>query len=348
MSQPAFRFSFITLVLFIFSIDAAQAQQETYDIVTYTPPPSKYKKEQKENCLVYTLINMKDSTWSQIIIYKNTRSLGDINKDFDTEWKELVAGPNKIKDSVTKEEVGEAEGWKIMSGSAQWTFDRKPAATILTTCSGYDARVSFVVNTNAARYLQDYENLIGSIDLYHPGKDEKQAPVPSNGDNTAEIAGVWVKSGSVNPGYGDAASWGAGGSTKDQYIIHPNGTYEFYSKAFSYSHNQLILIREAGQIRMQGNQMTLIPTYSVVESWSKKDNTDQWGTKLSSAPRALETATYTVSKHYFSGIQEWNLILQTARKTLRDGEYGQNPAFEQAYFYSPASKVNNAILLPKD
>jgi hypothetical protein len=345
--QTAFRLGFLTLVLCIFSYGAAQAQKETYDIVTYTPPP-KYQKQQRENCVVYTFMQMKDSTWCQIIIYKNTKSLGDIDKDFDAEWQELVAGPNKITDTVAKEEVGEAEGWKIMSGSARWTFDQKPAATIMTTCSGHEARVSFVVNTNAARYLQDYENLIASIDLYYPGKAVQQAPVPSGGDNTTEIAGVWVKSGSVNPSYGDAASWGAGGSTKDQYIIHPNGTYEFYSKAFSYSNNQLILVRESGQIRMQGNQMTLIPSYSVVESWSKKDNTDQWGARLSSTPRALETTTYTVTKHYFSGIQEWNLILQTPKKTFRDGEFGQNPNFENAYFFSPASNVNNAIILPKE
>lgn len=341
---------FVFLLLSIFTL-AAQAQQVKYDIITHTPPP-KYKKENLKNGIVYVMADMKDSTWCQIAIYKNTISLGSVEKDFDADWAEFVVKQYGIRDSPLKEDVQEGDGWQIMSGSVEWVFDRKPAATIVTTITGYKARVTFLVNTNSAKYIQDYENMMATIDLQKPlaagstgGASQNTLAAPT-GANTSAVEGVWVKSGSVSPVYGDASSWGASGSTKDQYVFHHNGTYEFYSKMFSYANNQLILVRESGRIFIDGNRLTLEPVSSVVEAWSKKNDTDQWGKLISSQQRPLEKATYTFTRHYFTGIQEWNLILQTPKMTNRDGAYGQNPAFDNAYFYSPASNINTPIKLP--
>lgn len=328
----------------------AKGQQQRYDIVGHVPPV-KYQKEFRDNAVLYVFTNIQDSTWCQIAIFKNTVSLGSIDKDFDADWQELVVKQYMIKDSAVKEEVQEADGWQIMSGSVEWMFGQKPVATILTTVTGYNARVSFLVNTNAAKYLQDFVDMMATIDLQKPSSSSttpipKQMPAQS-GQNTSAVEGVWIKAGSVSPVYGDASSWGASGSTKDQYIFHANGTYEFYSKMFAYSNNQLILVRETGTLVVDGNRLTLDPSFSVVEAWSKKNNTDQWGVLISSVSRPFERTTYTFTRHYFSGIQEWNLILQTQTKTNRDGEFGQNPTFNNAYFYSPASKTNTPIVLPK-
>lgn len=329
-----------------------QAQQETYDIVTYTPP-ARYVKEEKDGCIIYKFTNKKDKTWCQIGIYKNTASKGSVEADFDTEWQDIIATTFNVTDTPQKEPVTEANGWKFLSGSAKLLFNNNSVATILTTCTGHHARISFLVITNASRYLEDYEKLMGSIDLYYPGKEPikeeiktTEGTTPTSGEDASAIEGTWIKSGSVNPAYGDPASWGMGGYSKDQYIFHANGTYEFYSKSFGYSVTNLILTKEKGTISIQGNQITLTPKTSVVESWTKKDNTDNWGRLVSSEKRALETVTYTFTKHYFSGIQQWNLILQTAQPTNRDGSFGDNPNFTNAYFFAPPANNNTPIQLP--
>lgn len=350
LNRSSFSRCIIVLLVSMFAL-AVQAQPKKYDIVTHVPP-AKYSKETLNNAIVYLLTNMKDSTWSQIAIYKNTISLGSIDKDFDEDWKEMVVKQYRIKESPLKEDLLEADGWQIMSGSVRWTFDKKPVTTVLTIITGYGARVTFLLNTNAEKYIQDYEDMMATVEIQKPmpatsvGSAPQQTLPASTGANTSAVEGVWIKSGSVNPVYGDASSWGASGSTKDQYVFYNNGTYAFYSKMFSYTNNQLILIRETGRLYVNGNSLTLEPVSSVVEAWSKRNDTDQFGKLISSQPRPLESATYTFTRHYFSGIQEWNLILQIPNMTNRDGAYGQNPAFGNAYFYSPASTVNTPIILP--
>jgi hypothetical protein len=57
--------------------------------------------------------------------------------------------------------------------------------------------------------------------------------------------------------------------------------------------------------------------------------------------------TYRFTKHYFSGIQLWNLVLKADSATDRDGPFSNNKLFENAWYYSPISANNPLIELPK-
>ena len=82
------------------------------------------------------------------------------------------------------------------------------------------------------------------------------------------------------------------------------------------------------------------------EAWSKKDGVDKWGKLLSTQTRKIEKVTYTFIKHYFSGIQVWNLVLQNNKATQRDGPFSSNTTFSNAWYYSPISSNNPIIELP--
>ena len=103
---------------------------------------------------------------------------------------------------------------------------------------------------------------------------------------------------------------------------------------------------ESGSYQINGNKITIAPQKSVIEAWSKKDGTDKWGERLSSQNRTLEKVTYTFTKHYFSGIQEWNLVLQADKVTDRDGPYANNSTFSNAWYYGPITANNALIELP--
>jgi hypothetical protein len=328
------------------------AQQQTYDLVTYTPPKG-WTKEEKKNVIIFTKTDIAAKTWCQIGVYKSTVSKGSIEEDIKSEWNDLVVNYYKVTDSLQATETQEAEGWKIKAASGKFTFDNQPAAVMLTTFSGYNYCVSIIATTNSESYISAIEKFIETIDLKITDiVPEANTQVPatnmqeSNNPANADIAGTWIKAGSVTPEYGSPASLGAGGSTKDEYIFNANGTYVFYSKVFGYSVKNLILVKESGNYSVNGNTLTIKPKTSIVESWSKKDGTDKWGNLVESVKRNLENVTYTFTKHYFSGIQQWNLILQTARPTNRDGSYGENPAFSNAYFFAPPSINNTPIDLP--
>ncbi len=342
---------FLPLIILSLSVIAFAQEQETFDIITYTPPPGGgWKAEQKQNVIGYTITDKIKKTWCQLGIYKSTASKGNIESDFKNEWDELAVKQYKAT-GLTENEVITTDGWKIKAGGGKFKFNNADAMVLLTTITGYKVCVSILAITNTEDYIDEVQALLESIDLKIPDTTKANVPPGNNppaNTNTANatIAGTWIKSGSVNPVYGNPVSWGTGGYTKDEYILYPNGTFKFYSKSFGYSITNLIFVKESGTYNINGNSITLTPKSSIVEAWSKKDGTDNWGKLVSSNKRNNETVTYTFTKHYFSGIQQWNLVLQTAKPTNRDGSFSSNTLFPNAYYYAPVSVNNTAINLP--
>ena len=80
---------------------------------------------------------------------------------------------------------------------------------------------------------------------------------------------------------------------------------------------QILLVRQSGTYQVSGNNLTISPRTSVIEAWSKNRGIDEWGTRLNSQPYLLEKATYQFTRHYFSGIQTWSLVLQSDKQTAK-------------------------------
>ena len=69
------------------------------------------------------------------------------------------------------------------------------------------------------------------------------------------------------------------------------------------------------------------------------------GKLLSSQNRPLEKVTYTFTKHYFVGIQQWKFVLQADNATERDGPFSTNITFNNAWYYAGISSNNPVIKL---
>jgi hypothetical protein len=173
--------------------------------------------------------------------------------------------------------------------------------------------------------------------------------VPTGGETNAGILGTWSagSSGAVrSDDYKNPYSANGYGYGKAQYTFNADGTYEFVSKTFRMTFDKILLVKERGTYQISGNQITIIPRTSVIEAWSKRDGTDKWGRLLTSQSRPLEKVTYQFTRHYFSGIQVWNLVLQAQSPTERDGPFSSNTTFTNAWYYAPISPNNTAIELP--
>lgn len=106
------------------------------------------------------------------------------------------------------------------------------------------------------------------------------------------------------------------------------------------SNNEILLVKENGTYQIIENKLVIDPKNSVIESWSKKNGTDEFGHQLSTQARPLEKVTYFFTKFYFSGIQEWNLVLQAEKPTQRDGPFNIGGEFSNAWYYQPISTSN--------
>ena len=328
--------------IFCFATVISFAQKETFDIVSFTPPKNisgkEWKKETADNILAYTLINAQNNSWCRINIVKSTTSQGSIEKDFESEWNQLIVRNYKPTEAVQLDTIKETEGWKIKSGVTKFNFNNNEAIALLTTASGYNRCVSIVVTTNSEDYTKDIEGLLGSVEL------QKQISITD--DNSKLILGTWSKSGSAYEVYGDPVSHGNAGYTKSQYSFHANGTYDFVAKTFRSSNEKILLIKETGTYQFSDNNLSINPEKSLIEAWTKKDGTDNYGTLVSTQNRKLEKVTYVITRHYFTGIQQWNLVFQTDKPTLRDGPFSNNKSYENAWYYVPISANNTAIELP--
>lgn len=156
----------IIIVLLLFPLITA-AQKQTFDITTYTPPAG-WKKETRENIVIYSITDKIKKTWCQLSILKSTISKGTIDTDFESEWNMLAATPYSIAEAPQSSPVQEAEGWKIKSGAGKFTFNNANAMAMVTTFSGYNTCVSVVATMNNNTYMDAVQKFLGSLDLKQP------------------------------------------------------------------------------------------------------------------------------------------------------------------------------------
>jgi hypothetical protein len=134
------------------------------DLFAYTPPAG-WKKDVTENIINYIITNKMNNSWCQIGIIKSTISKGNIEKDFESEWQDLVVKNFKPTDVPKLNEVHVTDGWKIKEGVVKFKFNNADALAMLTTISGFDRCASIVVTTNSQDYLKDIDALLTSVEF---------------------------------------------------------------------------------------------------------------------------------------------------------------------------------------
>jgi hypothetical protein len=257
----------LTIFLLLFAISLFAQQQETFDLITFTPPVG-WKKEAKENVISYSKVNNNKKTWCQIGVYKSTVSKGNIQQDFDSEWQELIVKSYK---PATKPELipGTSDnGWDTQGGSAPFEYNGKSIA-MLVTMSGFGRCTSIVILTNTQDYQLQIQDFLGSVDLKKMETvlvDKSQQPTDSNNQSTS-IIGSWGKSNSVGQLYNKTGTYSY---NKQQYTFSSNGTYFFNAKNYSEQYDETLLIKESGTYLINENKLTINPQKSVIEAWSKK------------------------------------------------------------------------------
>ncbi len=331
----------------VLTIGSFAQTAETFDIATFTPP-SGWSKQVKTGAVVFTTGNEQKGTFAIVTLYRSGESSGSAKSDFENDWQEFIAGQLGVKTKPQMEPAKKIEGWELIGGGAAFENELGPTVVMLNTFSGYGRSFSFAAVFNSQDAVPAIEGFIASIKLRKPEIGAAAAP-SSNSDANTAILGTWLAGASGTQRYDDYKnphSVNDYGYSKAQYTFNSNGTYSFHSKTFRMTFDKILLVRENGTYLISGNQVTVIPQKSVIEAWSKKDGTDKWGRRLASQNRTLEKVTYQFTRHYFSGIQLWNLVLQTERATERDGPFSSNTTFSNAWYYAPPSPNNTAVELP--
>lgn len=176
------------IILFLFAISPAFAQQKTtFDIATYTVPSGWKETKKTKDVVSYAITNNSKGTYCQIAIFASTVSKGNITADFESEWQELVVkpyNPTKRPELIPKQFD---DGWEVQAGVAPFTFNGGQSIAMLATMSGYERCISLVMASNTEAYQNDVTRLMESVVLQKPAitkTETASSPVKNNTNPT--------------------------------------------------------------------------------------------------------------------------------------------------------------------
>ena len=340
---------FVTICVLFSVISSVAQRSETFDIATFQPPAG-WQRQDKEGVVLFNTSNEQKGTFALITIYRSGESSGNARKDFDSDWQQFIVSQLGVKGNPQVEPAKNSQGWEVITGGATMQNELGTSAVILHTFSGFGRTFSVAAIFNSQDYVPAIEAFGTSIKLQKPQPNARQTPPSSGGDDTASILGTWGMAASGQQradDYKNPYAVNGYGYSKAQYTFNSDGTYLFVSKTFRAVVDKILLVKETGTYQINGTRITISPQKSVIEAWSKRDGTDKWGRLLTTQNRPIERVTYQFTKHYFSGIQVWNLVLQADAPTVRDGPFSGNTTFPNAWYYAPISTNNPVIDLPR-
>jgi hypothetical protein len=139
-------------------------QLETFDIATYTPPKN-WKKDAGQGVITYSSVDEKAGKFCVLAIYASKTSLGDAQKDFKNEWKELVVTPYSGEANPKTETRVTTDGWTVVAAASLIKLENVDAYAILTVFSGFGKKFSLLAQLNDQLYSAAIDGVLENIKL---------------------------------------------------------------------------------------------------------------------------------------------------------------------------------------
>lgn len=337
---------FLTYLLLLFSVPVFAQSVHSFDIVSFSLA-STWKKEAQQDWLAYRVENPAKKTYARILLYPSLPSSGNPETDFQKEWNDLIVSNYKPGQTIEESLSDYKDGWKAKIRVAPFVHNQVNQAVILLMLTDGKKKMSMVFLTNTEEFQKDFEDFGGSLKFASaPVQSSTTVPTRQVSGSPASVStpkapaqidqkliGKWNRSASVSSLFANAAEWGTSGYSTCRYEFFQDGTYQYTERNFGYAYEDIILVRESGQYSADGGVLTVSPTQSKVERYSKKNGADELGDLKENKSRTLEKVAYRYQLHYFAGIEQWNLVLQADQPTQRDGNFSSNTTFPNAWYF---------------
>jgi hypothetical protein len=163
----------ISLLLFITLALTGFAQQQVFDITTYTAPKG-WKKQSTESTIQYSKEDAAKGTYCLLILFKALPGTADSKQNFDAAWETVVKEMVAVSTAPTMVAPSKENGWEAQSGYAPFSKDGDNGIALLVTSSGFDKMVNILALTNSDVYQQEMTAFLESVSFKQlttaPGK----------------------------------------------------------------------------------------------------------------------------------------------------------------------------------
>jgi len=330
---------FVSLLIGLLALTTASFGQksETFDIATFRIPGG-WTKQAGQNSLQISTEDGQNA-YCLITLFKAIPAVGSADENFQASWETIVKEAVTVNAKAEMMPANNKEEWKALGGFSPFEKEGQKGVAVLLNISGYGKMVNVLVLTNTQKFEPNITAFLESMSLKAPATVPAQTSPPTSADVSA-IVGSWGMTTNNQSAY--AMNNGISGYIKRQYDFNSNGTYVFMIKTFMPTSSELLFTKETGTYKLNGNSLTITPQKGYIQGWTKgtvvggdgrASTTDKWGKLVKTQPTKLEAVTYQISKEYFSGIDEWQLVMRTAAPTQREGPFVSGSAFPNSYFY---------------
>lgn len=318
--------------IFFFSLLSAMsctssAQKQTFDVITYLVPTG-WQQQKNEAGVQLSVTDKKTGAYAIALITKATGSGATANENFNNDWNRLLKGTVQIDGEPAMQEPANENGWDIISGGANYKDGSTTGMATLLTATGGGQMVSVVLMTNTAKYQNELLSFINSLELAKASQNDVANSTTATGqaNNNSSIVGLWVYYTIETSGYYNGFPQPSGGYFRKEYAFYGDGTYLFRMKNWAVFVKEIQYVYETGTWKLNGNKLTITPKQGKGGWWSKaaSGRTNEWGSLVKTGSWKLEPVTYTIDLHYYSGVNETHLILQSASQTEREGKQENN------------------------
>jgi hypothetical protein len=160
------KYKIFFLVLFVLVCLKLAAQKQHFDVYQYVEPKG-WVKEAKQGMVLYTSMDEKKGTYCIIGLSVSQSSKGDVEADFDAEWKRIIL-PLGVSVIPQKQVGEETKGWKLISGTGTFETAGTKSATLLNTFSGHNKAASVFFTFNNGMYQKALEEFSNTLELITP------------------------------------------------------------------------------------------------------------------------------------------------------------------------------------
>lgn len=144
----------------------ADRKAEKFDIASFIPPQG-WRRNVANGSLSFMDSNKENgvSSFCQIILYPSANSSGNTDKDFNAAWKNMVTNGIKSNAKPSVQTPQTFDGWTVVTGSANVSFEGMAYKTIVTTISGFGKTISVQVNTAGGDYAAVVDKFFNDLNL---------------------------------------------------------------------------------------------------------------------------------------------------------------------------------------
>jgi hypothetical protein len=188
------------VLVLLLACSAAVAQTQTFDAVSFTPPPG-WSAAQDRDHVTFTLIDSAARTFVMLAVYNSTAGSGDAERDFSSEWNELV-GKSFSAGSAPRSTAGQSRaGLRFREAGAQVRQQNgQPAYARLLVFPAGQRRFSVMLVATNEKALQarqaEVQSFLDGLRLASPSAAAARPAEPVGGSaaprSGSGITGVWM------------------------------------------------------------------------------------------------------------------------------------------------------------